>query len=64
MCNLRSHPFNVDLEAIRGDDLPTEMLENIDSMSNVFISSVTLQVDGELLIFVGTENGMLLKVWY
>ena len=54
--------MSVDLEAIRGDDLPAEMLENIHSMRNVFISSVTLQVDGELLIFVGTENGILLKV--
>ena len=62
MCNLRSDLLRTDLEAIRGDDLPAEMLENIDSMSNVFISSITLQVDGELLIFVGTENGMLLKV--
>ena len=62
MCNLRSDPLRTDLEAIRGDDLPAEIPENIDSMNNVFISSVTLQVDGELLIFVGTENGMLLKV--
>ena len=59
---MRSDPLNVDLEAIRGDDLPAEMPENIDSMNNVFVSSVTLQVDEELLISVGTENGMLLKV--
>ena len=59
---MKCDSLNVDLEAIRGDDLPAEMLENIHSMRNIFISSVTLQVDGELLIFVGTENGILLKV--
>ena len=62
MCNLRSDPLNIDLEAISGDGLSAEMLENIDSVGNVLISSVTLQVDGELLMFVGTENGILLKV--
>ena len=59
-----SDQLNLDLEAISGNNLPAEMVENIDSMGNVFISSVTLQVDGELLIFVGTQNGILLKVWY
>ena len=62
MCSLRSDSLNIDLEAISGDDLSAEILENIDSVGNVLISSVTLQIDGELLIFVGTENGTVLKV--
>ena len=51
----------VDLEAIR-DDLPAEMLENIASLGNTFTSSVIVQVEEELLIFIGTENGLLFKV--
>ena len=62
MCTLASEVFNIDLEAIRGDDLQAELLENIASMGNTFTSSVTLQVEEELLLFVGTEDGVLLKV--
>ena len=62
MCTLASEVFNIDLEAIRGDDLPAELLENIASMGNIFKSSVTLQVEGEMLLFVGTEDGALLKI--
>ena len=62
MCTLASEVFNIDIEAIRGDDLPAELLENIASMGNIFKSSVTLQVEGEMLLFVGTEDGALLKV--
>ena len=62
MCTLVSDALNLDLEAIRGDDLSAELLENIASMGSTFISSVIVQVEGELLIFVGSENGVLLKV--
>ena len=62
MCTLASEALNVDLEAIRGDDLPAELLENIASMGNIFTSSVILQVEGELLIFIGSQNRVLLKV--
>ena len=62
MCTLISEPLNIDLEAIRGNDLPAELLENIASMGNIFTSSVILQVEGELLMFIGTEDGVLLKV--
>ena len=60
MCTLEA--FNIDLEAIRGDDLPAELLGNIASLNKIFTSSVTLQVEEELLLFVGTEDGVLLKV--
>ena len=62
MCTLLFKVFNIDLEAIRGDDLQAQLLENIASMGNIFTSSVTLQVEEELLLFVGTEDGALLKV--
>ena len=62
MCTLVFDIFDVDLEAIRGVNLPAELLENIASMGNTFTSSVIVQVEGELLIFIGTENGVLLKV--
>ena len=62
MCTLISEPLNIDLKAIRGNDLPAELLENIASMGNIFTSSVILQVEGELLMFIGSEDGVLLKV--
>ena len=62
MCTLESEVFNIDLEAIRGDDLAAQLLENIASMGNTFTSSVIVQIEGELLIFIGSENGVLLKV--
>ena len=62
MCTLVSDILILDLEAIRGDNLPAELLENIASIGNIFTSSVIVQVEGEVLIFVGTENGVLVKV--
>ena len=62
MCTLVSDALGIDLEAIRGDDLLAELLENIPSLDNAFTSSVIVQVEEELLIFIGTENGLLLKV--
>ena len=53
----------IDLEGISGDDLPAELIENFASINNVFTSSVIIQVEGELLIFIGTISGLLLKVW-
>lgn len=60
MCNFKLS--NIDLEAIRGEDLSAEVLVNIDSTSNAFTSSVIVQVEGELLMFIGTNNGVLSKV--
>ena len=57
------------LEAIRGDDVPLTnpqsslVIEEIDNRFSEFTSSVIVQVEGELLIFIGTESGILLKVW-
>ena len=62
MCTLVSDTFHIDIQALRGDDLPAELLENIASTDKKFTSSVTLQVEGEMLLFVGNENGILLKV--
>ena len=62
MCTLVSDAFNIDLQAIRGDDLQAELSENLVSLNKIFTSSVTLQVEEELLLFVGTEDGALLKV--
>ena len=62
MCTLVSDAFNIDLQALRGDDLPAESLEYITSTDKKFTSSVTLQVEGEMLLFVSNEDGILLKV--
>ena len=52
-----------DLEAIRGNDVSSPLvIEEIDNQFNQFTSSVIVQVEGELLIFIGTGNGGLLKV--
>ena len=56
------------LNAIRGDTVPLSnpqsplVIEEIDNQFSEFISSVILQVEGELLIFISTRNGVLLKV--
>ena len=56
------------LEAIRGDTVassdsrPPLVIEEIDNQFSEFESSVIVQVEGELLIFIGTSNGLLLKV--
>ena len=62
MCIIQSDVLNIDLEGIRGDDLLAELIETFASVGNVFTSSVIVQVEGELLIFIGTRNGVLLKV--
>ena len=38
------------------------VIEKTDNQFNQFTSSVIVQVEGELLIFIGTGNGELLKV--
>ena len=38
------------------------VIEETDNQFNQFTSSVIVQVEGELLIFIGTGNGELLKV--
>ena len=62
MCTLDfSHFF--DLEAIRGDDVSSPLvIEESNNQLNQFTSSVIVQVEGELLTFIGTGNGELLKV--
>ena len=53
-----------DLEAIRGNDVSSALvIEETDNQFNQFTSSVIVQVEGELLLFIGTENGGLLKVY-
>ena len=62
MCTLGfSHFF--DLVAIRGDDVSSPLvIEESNNQLNQFTSSVIVQVEGEPLTFIGTENGELLKV--
>ena len=56
------------LEAIRGDNVPLSdpqlplVIEEVNNQFSEFTSSVIVQVEGELLIFIGTRNGLLLKV--
>lgn len=38
------------------------VIEEVDNRFSEFTSSVIVQLDGELLIFIGTRNGELLKV--
>ena len=66
MCNLDIGPL--DLEAINGNDLPFPnspsplIISETGNQFSQFISSVILEVEGELLIFIGTGSGVLLKV--
>ena len=49
--------------AIRGDDVSSPLvIGETDDQFNQFMSSVIVQVEGELLMFIGTRNGELLKV--
>ena len=60
---------SISLEAIRGNDVPLTnprsplVIEEIDNQFSEFTSSLIVQVEGELLIFIGTDSGILLKVW-
>ena len=50
--------------AIRGNDTSSPLvIGETDDQFNQFTSSVIVQVEGELLIFIGTGNGELLKVY-
>ena len=67
MCSLVDGTF--DLEALSGSDLPFPnspspviIAETGNQFNSQFTSSVIVQVEGELLIFIGTESGVLLKV--
>ena len=52
-----------DLMAIRGDDVSSPLvIGKTDDQFKQFTSSVIVQVEGELLMFIGTGNGELLKV--
>ena len=56
------------LEAIRGDTVTSSgpgsalVIEEISDQFREFSSSVIVQVEGELLMFIGTSNGLLIKV--
>ena len=61
MCDLGFGPLSV--EAIRGDNVSSQSPIVIEGgQFGEFTSSVIVQVEGELLIFIGTEDGTLLKV--
>ena len=57
-----------DLESINGYSLPLLnspsplIISENGSQFSQFMSSVIVEVDGELLIFIGTGSGVLLKV--
>ena len=67
MCNLAIGTL-LDLEAINGDDLPFPnspsplIISETGNQFSQFMSSVIVEVEGELLIFIGTGSGVLLKV--
>ena len=58
----------LDLQAINGRGLPLLnspsplIISENGSQFSQFMSSVIVQVEGELLIFIGTGSGVLLKV--
>ena len=60
--------ISISLEAIRGDNVPLSnpqlplVIEEISNQFREFTASVLVQVEEELLIFIGTRNGALLKV--
>ena len=61
VCNLVLS--NVDHLAIRGDDLSSLLvIEDTGNQVSEFTSSVIVRVEGELLMFIGTQAGTLLKV--
>jgi len=51
----------LDIEALYGGRISSEPVIDEQFM---FTSSVIVQVEGELLMFIGTSNGRLLKVSY
>ena len=67
MCNLAVSGL-LDLEAINGDSLPFPnspsplIISETGNQFSQFMSSVIVEVEGELLVFIGTESGVLLKV--
>ena len=66
MCTLTLGPL--DLEAINGNGLPFSnspsplIISETGNQFSQFMSSVIVEVEGELLIFIGTGSGVLLKV--
>ena len=60
--------MTLNLEAIRGDSVASSdpgsalIIEETNNQFSEFASSVIVQVEEELLIFIGTSNGLLLKV--
>ena len=58
----------LDLETINGDGLPFQnspsslIISETGNQFSQFMSSVIVEVEGELLIFIGTGSGVLLKV--
>ena len=66
MCSLVAGSLS--LNAIIGDTVAMSnprsplVIEEINNQFREFTSSVILEVEEELLIFIGTENGVLLKV--
>ena len=49
--------------AIKGDPVASlPVIEEINNQFNEFTSSVIVQVEEKMLIFIGTSNGRLLKV--
>ena len=67
MCNLAIGTF-LDLEAINGDGLPFPnsasplIISETGNQFSQFMSSVIIEAEGELLISISTESGVLLKV--
>ena len=64
MCNLAIGPL--DLEAINGHGLPFPnspsplIISETGNQFSQFMSSVIVELEGELLIFIGTGSGVLL----
>ena len=68
MCNLDIGPL--DLEAINGDGLPFPnspsplIISETGNQFSQFMSSVIVEVEGELLIFIGTRKWSIVKGCY
>ena len=66
MCSLTLGPL--DLEAINGHGLPFTnspsplIISETGNQYSQFMSSVIVEMEGELLIFIGTGSGVMLKV--
>ena len=67
MCNLAVSGV-LDIEAINGDNLPFPntpsplIVSETGNQFSQFMSSVIVEVEGEMLIFIGAGSGVLLKV--